>query len=273
MMHARRGVATVLAAAFLTAGCHTNKPLLPATVDTMAPSTSAPAPPDPYRIPGAFAHHSFYWTAEPGIDLTIGAAVPVRAFFESWTLVWNEFPPDQAYPGYAEAAENVAGYNGSTINESPHTAVLGTTRFHLLSLSSTDRTIHGVLCENEAATIVPIPGDTGYTQLVPGITVTEFNFARYPKSGAPPAKIEVPQQGPRQAPGGDVFNDFQLIRSSTGLMGGDPLYDQYGSRCRAGLSSPAVVAVLSDGRKKNPQPSDPEFQPLPQTPGWPEPRA
>ncbi|WP_396936476.1 hypothetical protein [Mycolicibacterium sp.] len=234
-------------------------------------TTVSQTPPGQYQIPEAFAHHSFYWTAEPGIDLTIGAAVPVRAFFESWTLVWHQFQPDQAYPGYAKAAEYADGYDGSYIrNAAPDTAVFGTTRYHLVTLSSTDTTIHGVVCENEAATINPVPGGSGYTQLVPGIRVIEFNFGRYPSEDARPVKAEVPQQGPRQAPTGDVFNDFRLIKSALGQSPGDPLYDQYGSQCRAGLANPASVNLPGYDRKEDPQPSDPEFQPLPQTPGWPD---
>ncbi|WP_454787525.1 hypothetical protein [Mycolicibacterium lutetiense] len=241
----------------------------------MTPSpTSTQTPPGPYEIPQAFDHHSFYWTAGPGIDLTGGAAVPVRAFFESWTLVWNQFQPEQAYPGYAKAAANIGGYNGSNVDgATPYTAVFGTTRFHLVTLNSTDRTIHGVVCQNEAATIHPVPGGTGYMQLVPGIGIIEFNFARYPSTtspSTPQSKPQVLQQGLRQAPTGDVFNNFQLINARGGEPPNDPLYLEYESQCRAGLANPASVNLPGTDYKQDPQPSDPEFQPLPQTPGWPD---
>lgn len=49
------------------------------------------------------ADFQFRWTAEPGIDLVSGPAVPLRAYVESWRVVLMESNMGAAYPGFEAA--------------------------------------------------------------------------------------------------------------------------------------------------------------------------
>lgn len=49
------------------------------------------------------ADFRFRWTAEPGIDLVSGPAVPLRAYVESWRVVLMESNMGAAYPGFEAA--------------------------------------------------------------------------------------------------------------------------------------------------------------------------
>jgi hypothetical protein len=48
---------------------------------------------------------SMAWSAEPGIDLTEGPAVPVRAHMESYLLAWVTGDDRYLYPGFAKAVD------------------------------------------------------------------------------------------------------------------------------------------------------------------------
>ena len=54
------------------------------------------------RWSGSLSDLRYQWDAEAGIDVLSGAAVPVRAYMESWMLAQSAGNLDYAYPGFTQ---------------------------------------------------------------------------------------------------------------------------------------------------------------------------
>ncbi|MGV0687589.1 hypothetical protein [Mycolicibacterium thermoresistibile] len=160
------------------------------------------------------------WSAEDGIDLLTGVAVPLRAYFESMKLV--EYTGDEAdvYPGFTHAVlPNDPNGPASARDRQPNTAVplnkpiVGTMYAHILRVEKTDRDVTAIICKYEYTTAQP----DGYgSYLVPG----QWRNQRDPNSGIsaylvtmlapehPPEQPLPPQKGPEPAPAIDVFGNW-----------------------------------------------------------------
>lgn len=61
-------------------------------------------PPPPYpNWPETLSYFRFRWSADPGIDLLSGPAVPLRAYLESYRLAYFTVGINAAYPGFEHA--------------------------------------------------------------------------------------------------------------------------------------------------------------------------
>lgn len=78
------------------AGCHSGA--------HRSEASSTPATP-PAGWPAALNDFTFAWTAEPGIDVTAGPAVPVRAYTESYLLASIMGDNRYLYPGFQQSVD------------------------------------------------------------------------------------------------------------------------------------------------------------------------
>jgi hypothetical protein len=83
------------------------------------------------------------WTAEPGIDLSAGASVPVRAYLESFFLAEATGNPTYGYPGFVDAVPESLRPAGKTPTTGPW---VGTETNHLLSLTRTGGDVTAIGC-------------------------------------------------------------------------------------------------------------------------------
>ncbi len=219
--------------------------------------------------PEDFRNFSFVWTAESGIDLVNGAAVPVRAYIESFLLGGLTGEEKYEYPGFHDAAEDKWRPGGSSTTQSP----IGTMTNHLLSLdrSGSDVTAIGCMYSYNAAS--PHGNDEYEAWAVPPgapeAGIIAFKVTLSAPSG--PSGPTDPQQGPSRAPSDDVFGGYKI----TGYYGG------YVSAKGADAVWPENVQSTADCVAKAPDPLErrkylstnflprSDFATLPAAPGWP----
>ena len=79
------------------------------------------------KRPDKLSDFRFRWTAEPGIDLYSGAAVPLRAYAESWRVAQMMSDMSAAYPGFERAvpANRELTDQGVTVFTDRHLFFLG----------------------------------------------------------------------------------------------------------------------------------------------------
>lgn len=249
-------VLLVMLASALVAAC--GEPAQPAA----SPSESTSALPSPQfpNYPAQANDFRFHWTAAPGIDLTTGPAVAVRAYLESIRLAAFAFGDRSAvYPGFLYATpENVGapGEDGSTIQLQrirPKTRaeyetdgvkpverqLYGYQPTHILSLEPRDDAYRATVCTGTYSTyrtsdvdrtkFFSILADETTGQLAhPGmrtvdvwrIELTDNDLSR----AAAPDVRAAPQAGPMPAPVDDVFGRWFITGASSvgwGTIGGD----------------------------------------------------
>lgn len=112
---------------------------------------------EPRGWPGVASDIRVQWTGEPGIEITGGVAVPVRAYLESYDLVEFTGSFDNAYPGFFDEVPPNEPTNGSdsasTWDRRPTDkypvgwSLAGNLRFHSRSVEHTDGGATVTLCE------------------------------------------------------------------------------------------------------------------------------
>lgn len=223
------------------------------------------------------------WTAEPGIDLFSGPAVPVRAYLESrWLAQWAG-NLDYAYPGFADAvppnandAANLgAAQRRPVVDTHLDAPFIGNDQFHIMSISGSVH-LTATICNFNYSVSKPNQDGTVYslaraqTREPRGIFAEQI-FLTAPSTPANPPLP--PQEGPAAAPAVDVFGGWQIVGNlsaiSVGLPGFDaawPTYDTDTAKCVAKAPDPpARIAFLINGNHPR---SD--FPTSPPSPGWPE---
>ncbi|MGV0835643.1 hypothetical protein [Mycolicibacterium thermoresistibile] len=162
------------------------------------------------------------WSAEDGIDLLTGVAVPLRAYFESMQLVRYTGDEADVYPGFTRAVlpSDPDGIP-SALDRWPNTAIpldkplVGTIRSHILRVDQSDRDVSAIVCRYDYAAAEP---DDDGQYVVPG----QWRNQRDPNSGIsaylvtmlapeyPPQQPLPPQKGPDPAPAIDVFGNWTI---------------------------------------------------------------
>jgi hypothetical protein len=192
----------------------------------------------------------FQWTAEPGIDITIGPAMVARAYLEASDVATFTLNPDNVYPGFNRATpenEKATGnfeyqlthirplgeaYTETAKDATPH---FGHVTYHFLDLKPVDDGWDAIVCDGFYAhflqskaqpgkyvsvaalqeTAQPRPGESN--SLDSGVVPVRIHFTQHdPRVGSSsPAPISVPQKGPAPAPNVDVFGDWFITGSSS----------------------------------------------------------
>ncbi|EUA63049.1 hypothetical protein I542_3206 [Mycobacteroides abscessus 1948] len=171
----------------------------------------------------------FRWSAEPGIDLLAGPAVPVRAYLESHRTGDYTLEPTAVYPGFDKAVapgpkdnweRDVTDHQLQYIRPDtpqdthyrPSNGVYGNEYFHILELSEIEYGYRAYVCDGYYKVFqdhggkyvsVSTGGKPDSIKLGPtGVRVWRIEF-----SGQQPADT-VSQKGPNPAPLGNVFGSW-----------------------------------------------------------------
>lgn len=212
----------------------------------------AASPPEPNftNWPKALGEFRFRWSAEPGIDLLLGPAIPLRAYLESYRLVEFTLDVNAAYPGFARAVlpepSGVldAPYQLRDIrpNTEPHLAFgppgrfYGNEYFHILELTPIETGYRAYVCDGlyrvfrdndpvfsrdlvrgsqahgKYIPVVPHAFWAGHRG--PGFALWRVEFTHHSPDPSAPAIVTVPQEGPNPAAVEDVFGPWRITGAS-----------------------------------------------------------
>jgi hypothetical protein len=192
----------------------------------------------------------FHWTAEPGIDITTGPAMVVRAYLESYGVAEATLNADNVYPGFNRATpENQpreGNYQFQLVNVRPMgypitatsedaVAHFGYGALRFLELTPIADGYRAIVCDGSYAEFVASRGQPGKSRSVSvsdqsgqpykrdstGVSVDQVELTqRDPRVGPkPPAPQAVPQHGPLPAPDQDVFGNW-FITAAGGTFWG-----------------------------------------------------
>lgn len=220
------------------------------------------------------------WSAAPGIDLSTGVAVPVRAYLESFELGQFTGNPDDLYPGFMHAVppnepegpDPSARDRRPTLKHPNRSALVGNLRFHITSVQRSEQNFTVTLCQYNYG-VAEQQVDGSYTSLVAGGRADSSGisavrvFLMEPTGESDP--VLPPQKGSAAAPVEDVFADWQitgqLTSSSSSSSAQWPTYQADDAACvEAAPDSLERRAFLLTGEHPR---SD--FPTSPPSPGWP----
>lgn len=288
-------VIAIIATTTVFTGCHTQT--------QESPSSSATTPAQLYpNWPPLLNDFRFHWSAEPGIDVTSGPAMVVRAYMEAYDTAWFTLDSDNVFPGFRRATpENQepegdflwqlvhirplgSGYTKTAKDARPH---FGYQVLHFLELTPVGNGYRAIVCSGEYAHFVEStaqkgkfvsigvnedtaqlyrPGDKGVYPYQ--IELTQHDSRVGPN---PPAPVTVPQRGPAPAPDQDVFGNWFVTGASSSYWGpsNDPKARDFPSpelrqRCDNAMPQPEAERIaMMTGFKDQPPPHGEAI------PGWP----
>lgn len=262
-------VACAIFAVFSLAGCGSN-----------ANHEAAPTQPGPAAgWPAALNDFTVVWTAEPGIDVTTGPAVPVRAYTESYLLASVTGDNKYLYPGFAQSVDPNQSVDHPTgtqflwpkTDDPAKTPWVGTDQAHIASVTTSGRDVTVVVCEYTFGSAQP--ARKGY---VPNIGQPP------PYSGIDPMRItmtapakprpETPQQGPARAPSVDVFNGWRITSHQGGYFARSGVGDEWPNAAEDRNTCLAKAPQHPDLQRGGEYPRA-DFPTQPPSPGWPAPNA
>ena len=190
----------------------------------------------------------FHWTAEQNVDIATGAAVPIRAYLESYYVASFSASLGNAYPGFMRATpENdeldgrylaqlawIRPLNGVAAKTEEAVAHFGYIPFHILRIDGVGDGFRALVCQGKYAVFVKSDVHPGKfvsisvdpktaqirgqydTVAVHRIELTEHD----PRVGPnPPAGVTAPQRGPAPAPDQDVFGRWFFTGASSSFWG------------------------------------------------------
>ena len=279
----------VVSASFMTSAC-----------------TSSPTPPPPKpstttlpNWPPLANGLRFVWSAENGIDLTSGLAVPVRAYFESKWLAEHANTLAVTYPGFSRAVTYKKWQSGSLVdvrinNPSPildspmagggqdyrQQPLFGNVDERIMQITPVADEFEVIVCRIQDYFYVQTGSDQ-YT-LWSNQVDNRFNLERIdlsnhdPRSGPnPPPSPTAPQRGPLPAPLADVFGPWHVTgwtadgeltwNAPDGSSTSTANYQQLQQQCLADVPIP-------DNQRPGAFPATRTTPPAiqPATPGWPD---
>lgn len=214
------------------------------------------------------------WTAEPGIDVTTGPAVVMRAYTESYLLASIMGDNRYLYLGFQQAVDPNQSIDHPTGTQflwpktnAPQHPWVGTDQVHISSVTTSDRDVTIVACEYTFGTAQP--ARNGY----------EPNIGKPPPySGIDPMRItmkapakpgpESPQRGPARSPSVDVFNGWRITSHQGGYFAQSGVGDQWPNATEDRNTCLAKAPQHPDLRRGGEYPRT-EFPTLPHSPGWP----
>ncbi|TQR86028.1 hypothetical protein D8S82_13325 [Mycobacterium hodleri] len=241
-----------LIATFVTAGA-----VIVGCTSKTEPSPVSPTTPASAQIPNwpdSLGDFRFHWAAAPGIDLTTGPAVPLRAYLESYDLVDYTGDMSAVYPGFLRATpengpQQTPGYPielgsirpevdakpSATAGSSAHPGLYGYAPFYVSSIEPIGDAYRAFVCTSEYSVFkrdandesryvsiitrsdsAPPPNADRYGIIVWRVEFTK-NDSRVPPNG--PAEPLEPQRGPAPAPTRDVFGPWFVTAASYTLWG------------------------------------------------------
>jgi hypothetical protein len=199
--------------------------------------------------PASLNEFRFHWSADPNIDIATGAAVPIRAYLESYYVASFTADLANAYPGFMRATPENDELDGHYVTQLAHIRPLNGVRatpedvvahfgyipFHILSLDRVGDGFRAFVCQGQYADFIKSDvqpgqfvstamnpktaqsrGESTETVAVHRIELTEHD----PRVGSnPPAAVAAPQLGPAPAPDQDVFGNWFFSGASSSFWG------------------------------------------------------
>ena len=206
-----------------------------------------PSAPEPTFVnwPKALGDFRFRWSAEPGIDLVSGPAVPLRAYLESYRIGDLTDDTGAAYPGFERAVPEALTPPFSSVTPAqlvsirpaieaepfgPPGPFYGNEYFHILELAPIEGGYRAYVCDGlykvfrqaeQPGTYVSVVRYDARTGLndVGGLKVWRVEFTDAPPDPNAPARVTAPQRGPNPAPVGDVFGPWRITGASDNSWG------------------------------------------------------
>jgi len=230
------------------------------------------------RWGGLLSELRYQWDAAPGIDVTTGPAVPVRAFIESRMVAQSMGNLDYAYPGFTQAVPaDDPGDNAwdirPNVNHPVSKAPVGTARYHILSLARAAESVTASVCYYRYSVATEVDGGkfesvaSGSAAEPKGIDAERVTLAVPKESSSLPA-----QSGPSPAPTDDVFGNWQITgylfsTNQPGFQAQWPTYDADVAKCveKAPDSAERRNFLINGEHPRS------DFPTSPPSPGWPEP--
>jgi hypothetical protein len=246
----------------------------------------------------------FHWSAEPGIGLTTGVAIAVRAYLESYeTMFLTKGITTNTYPGFERATPENGSFSFRANTPYQLTGVRPLSRaeaeaagskyvrsnifgyqpLHILSVEPTGSDYRATVCQGWYATyrtgggggkrFVPYIADPDTGKLQYGdwelVTVWRIELTdQDPATASAGSSPLSPQQGPLPAPTGDVFGRWRITGASTGLWGvpgqGIDIQSPFRQQCENAMPDDAATRRAM-GTGLHDQPP-PHGDPIP---GWP----
>jgi hypothetical protein len=242
------------------------------TLNGCGPKANSGHAPPPAGWPNQLADFTIVWSAEPGIELTTGAAVAVRAYLESYELASATGDERYVYPGFAQATDDTSDVRPRLVKHSDAPWV-GSERNRVISLDRAGADVHAVVCSYMYGS-AQREQSGGYTAQAgnpfdpnAGIYAVEVTLMPPPDAGQQLS----PQAGPARAPSVDVFRGWRIA----GRRGG---YSSETGGAQSDLDACVAKAPDSPERRAflvNPMPGGKLYHPrsdfptLPAYPGWP----
>jgi hypothetical protein len=233
------------------------------------------------RWTGDLADARVQWSAEPGIELVTGVAVPVRAYLESRLLAQYVGKLDQTYPGFARAvppneqkdSPNISARDRQPPLEYPLDAPLfGNIGYHIQAVERSGRDVTVTVCNFNYA--VAEQHDGKFVAFVTGGPIESRGVNTFRVLLTAPAdewtSALAPQVGPANSPENDVFGEWQvtgfLVATGTEYVKSHwPNFEADRSACVTKAPDPLERrAFLLNGEHPR---SD--FPTSPPSPGWP----
>lgn len=248
--------------------------------------------------PESLRNFRFHWTADPGIDLDAGVAVPLRAYLESYDVASYTVDLGNVYPGFLRATpENdaldgdylvqlawVRPLNGLRTDEKG-AEVFGYTPFHILRVDPTDSGLRAIVCEGTYANYVKSTSEPGMYVSVAAdpqtaaparpddlVAVHRIELSETDtRSDADSPAVSTAQRGPAEAPGSDVFGKWFITGASSSYWGPirgpqreDVATPELRQQCGERMPQPPDLRVeMATGFKAQPAPHGDSI------PGWP----
>ncbi|ORA29687.1 hypothetical protein BST18_07640 [Mycobacteroides abscessus subsp. bolletii] len=239
------------------------------------------------------------WTADPGVDLTTGPAVIVRAYRESYVLAGLMADSRYYYPGFERAVpRNTEGPNNAVrppVSGDPElsidgiqttTPIVGTWQEHIASLSGDMHSGYVVkLCERNYTTATRQPNGTyTYSSYWPRPKSPDFPtlydgtvslvITLLPPTPTEPDPTVKPQRGTNPSPSSDVFGGWKIrtvLHMSTEFYGSEPNIwpqDEFNNDRRTCADTAPDPYEKRRFYLLGEHPRD-DFPTLPAEPGWP----
>lgn len=239
-----RTLASALAISFalvlLVAGCHS-------TPESPAPPATSSASAKDSQWPGKLADFRFRWSAEPGFDLAVGWAVPLRAYLESWLLTRYTDNAFDGYPGFVGATpaplepgsselidlpyeqRQIPESRGASEYQDPDLRIVGNEDLHVLRTDPIPSGFRALVCDSTLNVYKQAAGATQFAPLTlqsqvsptdaDNMKVWRIEFSDHdPRADSNQPDAGKPQQGPLPAPLTDVFGNW-FVTGREGVAG------------------------------------------------------
>jgi hypothetical protein len=198
----------------------------------------SPPAPTYANWPESLQDFRFGWSAEAGVDLVAGPAVPLRAYLESYRIAQLTKDIRAAYPGFDRAVPALPPPHSDTPAQlgvlrpapdaepfGPPGPFYGNEFFHILELTPIEGGYRAYVCdgmykifregeeEGKYVSVINYDSRTGVND-IGGLKVWRVEFTDTPPAADAPAMVTAAQRGRNPAPIGDVFGPWHITGAS-----------------------------------------------------------